>query len=80
MPRHERFITSVICPKCGQTGVVKLEESELPVYQRGEWIPTFTRISPGLRLGPKAKIYCSVCDVEVVPGTQVPQSDSIEES
>jgi hypothetical protein len=68
MPRHERFITSVICPNCGQSGVVKLEDSELPVYQRGEWSTTFTRVSPGLKLGPKAKILCDGCGVEVLLG------------
>jgi hypothetical protein len=78
MPRHERFITSVICPNCGQNGVVKLEDSELPVYQRGEWSTTFTRVSPGLKLGPKAKILCDGCGVEVVLGDRATRFGSID--
>ena len=70
MPRQEHFITNVICPKCGQSGVVKLEESELPVYQQGEWSTTFTRVSTGLKLGPKAKVLCGSCGVEVVLGAE----------
>jgi len=66
VPRQERFTTNVICPRCGQSGVVKLEESELPVYQQGEWSTTFARVSPGLKLGPKAKVLCGMCGVEVV--------------
>lgn len=80
MPRHERFITSVVCPKCGQNGVVKLEDSELPVYQQGEWRTTFTRISPGLRLGPKAKVLCAACGVEVGLGTGGRRSYSFDET
>ena len=78
MPRHELFITSVFCPTCGHGGVVKLEGSELLVYQRGEWSTTFTRISTGLRLGPKGKIFCARCDVEVVLGAPLTRSDSAE--
>lgn len=78
MPQHELFITSVVCPQCGQSGVVKLEDSEIPVYQRGEWSTTFTRISPGLRLGSKAKVLCARCGVEVVLGSRMPQSESIQ--
>jgi hypothetical protein len=68
MAGHELFITNVTCPKCGQSGVVKLEGSELPVYQQGEWSTTFTRVSPSLKLGPKAKVLCGLCGVEVVLG------------
>lgn len=78
MPQHEQFITSVVCPRCGQGGVVKLEHSELPVYQRGEWSTSFTRISPGLRLGAKAKVLCARCGIEVVIGARMPQSGSVE--
>jgi uncharacterized Zn finger protein (UPF0148 family) len=80
MPRHELFITTVVCPKCGQSGVVKLEQSELPVYSGGEWRTSLTRISPGLRLGPKGKVLCSICDVELVLGTRGPQPGSIDRS
>jgi hypothetical protein len=68
MAGHELFITNVTCPKCGQSGVVKLEGSALPVYQHGEWSTTFTRVSPSLKLGPKAKVLCGLCGVEVVLG------------
>ena len=78
MVRHDLFITSVVCPKCGQGGAVKLEASVLPVYQCGQWSTTYTRLSPGLRLGPKATILCALCEVEVTLGGRALQSNSID--
>jgi hypothetical protein len=60
--------------------VVKLEDSELPVYQQGEWSTTFTRVSPGLRLGPKAKILCGVCGVELVLGRTPTRLGSVDQN
>jgi uncharacterized Zn finger protein (UPF0148 family) len=65
---RERFIANVVCPKCGQKGAAVWEENEDPVYQRGDWGTTLTRVSEGFRAAPGGKIFCAVCDVEAVVG------------
>jgi uncharacterized Zn finger protein (UPF0148 family) len=65
---RERFIAYVVCPKCGQKGAAVWEENEDPVYQRGDWARTLTRVSEGFRTGPAEKIFCAVCEVEAVVG------------
>jgi len=65
---RERFIAYVVCPKCGQKGAAVWEENEDPVFQRGDWGTTLTRVSDGFRAAPAGKIFCSVCDVEAVVG------------
>ena len=66
---RERFIAYVVCPKCGQKGAAVWEENEDPVYQRGGWGTTLTRVSEGFRAAPGGKIFCAVCDIEAVVGT-----------
>lgn len=68
MPRRERFIAYVVCPKCQQNGVAVWEENEDPVYQRGEWSTTLTRVSEGFRPGPAGQIICSQCDRQAMIG------------
>lgn len=66
MPRRERFIAYIVCPKCEREGAAIWEESEEPVYRRGEWDTTLTRVSDGFVTGRKGKILCLACNVEVV--------------
>lgn len=65
---RERFIAYVVCPQCGQKGAAVWEENEDPVFQRGDWGTTLTRVSDGFRAASAGKIFCSVCDVEAVVG------------
>ena len=65
---RERFIAYIVCPKCGQKGAAVWEENEDPVYQRGDWGTTLTRVSDGFRATAAGKIFCTVCDVEAVVG------------
>ena len=65
---RERFIAYVVCPKCGQKGAAVWEQNEDPVFQRGDWGTTLTRVSEGFRAGSAEKIFCAVCDVEAVVG------------
>jgi len=65
---RERFIAYVTCPKCGQKGAAVWEENQEPVYQRGGWGTTLTRVSDGFRAGDEQKIFCVICDVEAVVG------------
>jgi hypothetical protein len=65
---RERFIAHVVCPKCGQKGAAVWEENEDPVYQRGDWGTTLTRVSERFHAGPSGKIFCTACDVEIVVG------------
>jgi uncharacterized Zn finger protein (UPF0148 family) len=64
----ERFVAYVVCPKCGQTGAAVWEKSEDPVWRRGEWDTTVTRVSEGFRPGRAGQIFCAVCEVEAVVG------------
>jgi uncharacterized Zn finger protein (UPF0148 family) len=66
---RERFIAYVVCPKCGQKGAAVWEENEDPVYQRGDWGTTLTRVSEGFRAEPGGKIFCTVCNIEAVVGS-----------
>jgi len=65
---RERFIAYVVCPRCKNRGAAVWEESDDPVYQRGEWSTTLTRVSEGFRPGPAGQIFCAACDTEVVVG------------
>ena len=53
---------------------IALSLSDLPLYASPNrcgavrWSTTFTRVSPSLKLGPKAKVLCGLCGVEVVLG------------
>lgn len=66
---RERFIAYVVCPKCGQKGAAVWEENEDPVYQRGGWGTTLTRVSDGFRAEPGGKIFCVVCNAEAIVGS-----------
>jgi hypothetical protein len=65
---RERFIAYVVCPKCGQKGAAVWEDNEDPVYQRGDWGTTLTRVSEGFRVAPAGKVFCIVCDIEATVG------------
>jgi hypothetical protein len=65
---RERFIAYVVCPKCGQKGAAVWEENEEPVFQRGGWGTTLTRVSEGFSAGPAGKIFCATCQIEVGVG------------
>lgn len=65
---RERFIAYVVCPKCGQKGAAVWEENEDPVYQRGGWGTTLTRVSEGFRVTTGGKVFCNVCGVEAGVG------------
>jgi uncharacterized protein YbaR (Trm112 family) len=65
---RERFIAYVVCPQCGQKGAAVWEENQEPVYQRGGWGTTLTRVSDGFRAGEGEKIVCALCNVEAVVG------------
>ena len=64
----ERFIAYVVCPKCGQKGAAVWEKTADPVYQRGQWGMTLTRVSEGFRPEPGGKIFCTVCTIEATVG------------
>jgi len=64
----ERFIAYVVCPKCGRKGAAVWEASEDPVYHRGEWSTTLTRVSEGFRPSAAGRIFCDVCGVEASVG------------
>jgi len=66
---RERFIAYVVCPKCGQKGAAVWEENEDPVYQRGDWGTTLTRVSEGFRAEPGGKIFCAACNAEAAVGS-----------
>lgn len=66
---RERFIAYVVCPKCGQKGAAVWEQNEDPVYQRGDWGTTLTRVSEGFRAEPGGKIFCAVCNAEAAVGS-----------
>jgi len=65
---RERFIAYVVCPKCAQKGAAVWEDNEDPVYQRGDWGTTLTRVSEGFRVAPGGKVFCAACEVEAVVG------------
>ena len=65
---RERFIAYVVCPKCEQKGAAVWEENEDPVFQRGEWTTTLTRVSEGFRPGSAGQIFCAVCQIEATVG------------
>ncbi len=69
MAKRERFIVRVACPRCERHGVAIWEESEDPVYQRGEWSTVLTRTSEGFQPGPKGQIICAGCAVAAVVGS-----------
>ena len=64
----ERFIAYVVCPKCARKGAAVWEASADPVYLRGEWSTTLTRVSEGFRPAPTGQIFCEICDVEASVG------------
>lgn len=66
MPQRERFIAYIVCPQCHRKGAATWQESEDPVYHKGEWGTTLTRVSEGFRPGPTGKIFCTECNIEVV--------------
>jgi len=65
---RERFIAYVVCPSCKNKGAAVWEENEDPVFQRGEWSTTLTRVSEGFRPGRAGQIFCAACEVEAVVG------------
>jgi hypothetical protein len=65
---RERFIANVVCPRCKQKGAAIWEQNEDPVFQRGEWSTTLTRVSEGFRPGPGGKIFCDACGIAVEVG------------
>lgn len=65
---RERFIAYVVCPKCGQKGAAIWEENQEPVYRRGGWGTTLTRVSDGFCAGEGGKILCAVCNIEAAVG------------
>jgi len=68
MPQRERFTAYIACPQCRRKGAATWQESEDPVYHKGGWGTTLTRVSEGFRAEPMGNIYCVECNIEgVVP-------------
>lgn len=74
MPQRELFIAYITCPQCHRQGAATWQESEDPVYHRGGWSTTLTRVSEGFRAGPTGKIFCVDCNIEVVVPQRRPAS------
>jgi hypothetical protein len=74
MPRRERFIAYIVCPQCQRKGAATWQESEEPVYHKGGWGSTLTRVSEGFWAGPTGSVFCVDCNIEVV----VPQERSMK--
>lgn len=70
---RERFIAYVVCPDCQRKGAAVWEQNDDPVYQRGEWSTTLTRVSEGFRPGPAGQIFCTECNVEAVVDRSLPR-------
>ncbi len=68
MPCESDLLRMSSAQSAGKKGAAVWEENEDPVYQRGDWGTTLTRVSEGFRAAPGGRIFCAVCDIEAGVG------------